>query len=159
MNTKRILFILFVILAQALAACGTAATPAAPASEPKLAPTSAPAPTATPEPADPAEIVQGFWAAMKAEDVEAAMAFLAEDAKCRGVCYFAGKDPFNAYLQGIIKAGLTTEISDIAVEGDTVTYLYKVFRNGFVVEEGAERESMQVLDGKIILWNNLRYVG
>lgn len=155
MNTKRILFILFVILAQTLAACGTAATPAAPASEPTLAPTSAPAPTATPEPADPAEIVQGFWAAMMAEDVDAAMAFLAEDAKCRGACYFSSTDSFNAYLQGIIKAGLTTEISDIAVEGDTVTYLYKVFRNGVVVEDSEEGESMQILDGKIILWNNL----
>lgn len=155
MNTKRILFILFVILAQVLAACGTAATPVAPASESTLAPTSAPVPTATPEPADPAEIVQGFWAAMEAGDVEAAMTFLAEDAKCRGACYFSSPESFSAYLQGIIKAGLTTEISDIAVEGDMVTYLYKVFRNGVVVEDSAEGESMQILDGKIILWNNL----
>ena len=156
MNTNRILFILFVILAQALVACGTTA-PAAPTAEPTTVPP--PAPTATPEPIDPTEVVQGFWAAMAAEDVDAAMTFVAEDVKCRGVCYFSGRDSFNAYLQGIIKAGLVTEISDVTVEGDTVTYLYKVLRNGFVVEESAERESMQVLDGKIILWNNLRYVG
>lgn len=152
MNTKRLLFILFVILAQILAACGTAA-PAAPTSEPTIAPP--PAPTATPEPADPAEVVQGFWAAMEAKDIEAAMAFVAEDAKCRGACYFSGTNSFNAYLQGRINAGLVTQISDVKVEGDTVTYLYKVFRNGIEVEENAEGESMQVLDGKIILWNNL----
>src|SRR4030095_9054004 len=96
MNTKRILFILFVILAQVLAACGTAATPVAPASESTLAPTSASVPTATPEPADPAEIVQGFWAAMEAGDVESAMTFLAEDAKCRGACYFSSPESFSA---------------------------------------------------------------
>jgi hypothetical protein len=155
MNTKRYLFILFVILAQALAACGTVATPAAPASEPTLAPTAAPAPTATPEPVDPTQVVQGFWSAIESGDVDAALDFVAEDAQCRGACYITGKDSLRFYLQGIIKAGLVTEISDLTVKGDTVTYLYKVFRNGQFVEESAEGESMQVVDGKIILWNNL----
>ena len=155
MNSKRNLFILFVILAQALAACGTAATPAAPTLEPTLAPTSAQAPTAILEPIDPAQAVQGFWSAMESGDIDAALDFVAEDAQCRGACYITGKDSLRFYLQGIVKAGLVTEISDLTVEGDTVKYLYKVLRNGQLVEENAEGESMQVLDGKIILWNNL----
>ena len=155
MKTKNTFFILFIALcvAQILAACGSPA--AEPTVAPTLVPTTVPAPTATPEPADPAEVVQAFWAAMEAEDIDAAMAFVAEDAKCRGGCYFSGLDPFNAYLQGRINAGLVTQISDVKVEGDTVTYLYKVFRNGIEVEESAVGESMQVLNGKIILWNNL----
>jgi hypothetical protein len=94
---------------------------------------------------------------MKAEDIDAAMTFLAEDAQCRGACYITGKDSLRFYMQGIIKAGLVTEISDLTVDGDTVTYLYKVSRNGVLVEESAEGESMQVVDGKIILWNNIHY--
>ena len=154
MNTKYILFILFVILAQALAAC---ATPAAPVVEPTSAPAPTSAPTATPEPADPAEVVQGFWSAMKTGDVDAAMTFVAEDAKCKGSCYFSGKQAFQSYLLGMQKSGDTTEIGELKVEGDTVTYNYKVFRDGFVKEDNAEGESMQVQAGKIILWNNLHF--
>ena len=152
MNTKHNLFILIVSLALAMTACNAATPTSAPTAVPTIVPTLVPTSTPTP---DPAAVVQSFWNAMEAKDVQAAMALVADDAKCRGACYFSGPDSFNAYLQGIIKAGLTTEIGDLKVEGDTVTYLYKVLRNGVVVEDSAEGESMQILDGKIILWNNL----
>lgn len=155
MNTKRIFFIVSIIVAQVLAACGSLSTEATSIPQPTSVPTSAP--TATPEPANPAEIVQAFWNAVKAEDVEAAMTFVADDVKCRGSCYLTGKDSFRAYLQGMIDRGNVTEISDVVGEGDTVTYFYKVLRNDIVVEENTEGESMQVLDGKIILWNNLHF--
>lgn len=159
MNTKYYRFVLFVTLwvAQVLTACGSPATSVALPSEPTLLPTSAPAPTVAPEPADPAAVVQSFWDSLKAEDIDAAMALLSEDVKCRGACYITGKESVRFYVQGIIDAGLVTEINNLTIEGDTVTYLYKVFRNGFLVEENAEGESMQVVDGKIILWNNLHY--
>ena len=89
--------------------------------------------------------------------MDAALAFVSEDIKCRGSCYLTGKDSVRALLQGMVKRGDTTEIRDLTVEGDTVTYLYKVFRDGFVVEDNAEGESMQLSDGKIIFWNNLHF--
>src|SRR5262245_60994888 len=113
MNTKILFIILFIVLAQILAACGGPA--AEPTSVPTLAPTVAPAPTATPEPASPTEVVQGFWAAMEAGDVDAALAFVSEDIKCRGSCYLTGKDSVRALLQGIVKRGDTTEIRDLTV--------------------------------------------
>jgi ketosteroid isomerase-like protein len=155
MNTKRIFLIVSIVVAQVLAACGTLITEATSTPEPTSVPTSAP--TANPEPADPTEIVQAFWDAVKAEDVEAAMVFVSEDVKCRGSCYLTGKDSFRAYIQGMIDRGNVTEISDAVVDGDMVTYFYKVLRNDIVVEENAEGESMQVLDGKIIFWNNLHF--
>ena len=152
MNTKHMLFILFVILAQALAACGS---PAIPIIETTSVPTSVPAPTATPEPADPAEVVQAFWDAMAVGDMDAAMAFVAEDVKCRGSCYLTGKDSLRAYLQGMVDSGSVTKISDLVVDGDTVTYFFKVLRNDIVIDESKEGESMQILNGKIIFWKGL----
>jgi hypothetical protein len=108
--------------------------------------------------ADPTGVVQGFWDAMAAGNIEAALAFVAEDVKCRGSCYLSGKPSLASYLQGIVTAGFVTEISDLTVEGEMVKYSYKVFREGLLVEESAEYEAMQVLEGKIILWNNLRYI-
>ena len=76
MNAKHMLFILFIALCvmQFLAACGSPATPII---ETTSAPTSAPAPTVTPEPADPADVVQAFWDPMAVSDMDAAMAFVA----------------------------------------------------------------------------------
>jgi hypothetical protein len=157
MNTKLNLFVLFIILAQALAACGSPATQAPP--EPTAVPPATAAPTSQPTAApDPATVVQGFWNAMAVGNLNDALQLISDDAKCRGACYITGKDSLQAYLQGYVDAGLVTEISDVAVSGDMVTYSYKVFREGLLVEESAEAESMQVLNGKIILWNNLRYI-
>jgi ketosteroid isomerase-like protein len=111
------------------------------------------APTAATGSADPTEVVQGFWEAMAAGDVDAAMAFVASDAKCRGSCYFGGEQSFHSYLQGVVDSGATTKISDLQVEGDTVGYFWELLRNGNLQETG--NESMQVQDGKIILWENL----
>jgi curli biogenesis system outer membrane secretion channel CsgG len=153
MNSKRNLFILFVILAQALAACASVAAQTAVAAEPTAAPP--PAPTATPEPAvaDPTEVVQSFWNAMEAGDLDAAMALVASDAKCRGSCYFGGEQSFRSYLQGIVNSGATTNISDLQVEGDKVSYFWELLRNGNLQETG--NESMQVQNGKIVLWENV----
>jgi ketosteroid isomerase-like protein len=109
-----------------------------------------------PSSADPLEIVQSFWAAMKAGDVNAAMTFVADDAKCQGSCYFSGKQSFQAYLQGYINSGTITELGELTVEGDTVRYSYKEFRDGFLTNDSTKSpESMQIKDGKIIFWENL----
>ncbi|MCI0553315.1 MAG: nuclear transport factor 2 family protein [Anaerolineae bacterium] len=145
MNTKSILFILFVIVAQALAACGTAAPVA---EQPTIAPP--PAPTATPIPADPAAIAQSFWLAVNEGDIEAAMVLVAEDVKCRGTCYLTGKESFRSLIQGTINSGARTEISDLKVERDMVTYNWTFYNvNGAVTAGGTD--AMQIKDGKIIL--------
>ena len=104
------------------------------------------APTATTE---PAEVVQGFWAAMVAKDVDAAMALIADNALCRGSCYFSGKATFLPVLQGTINSG-TFKITNLQVEGEKVTYTLEYYRDGALQSSGSEL--MQVQDGKIILW-------
>jgi|GEM_PF-1724151 len=150
MNTKRMLFILFVTLcvAHVLAACGTPATPAVATLVPTKTPP--PAPTATPEPADPAAIAQDFYKAVNEGNLDAAMALVAEDIKCRGGCYLTGKDRFRFYLQGSINVGGRTEISDLKVEGDQVTYTWEAYSDaGFFQARGVE--TLQIEDGLIIL--------
>jgi len=152
MNTKHIFIRFIVLLALVMTACSTAVSTPQPTAEPTLAPTVVP--TSTPAP-DPAAVVQSFWDAMSAGDVDAAMAFFTEDAKCRGSCYLTGKDSLRAYIQGMVGSGNVTEISDLVVDGDTVTYFFKVSRNDIVVDQSKAGESMQILNGKIIFWNCL----
>ena len=104
---------------------------------------------------DPVAVVQSFWAAMKAGDVEAAMSFVADDAKCKGSCYFSGKQSFQAYLQGYINSRSVTELGELTLEGDTVRYPFKEYRDGFLKNDNSMPESMQIKDGKIIFWENL----
>ena len=104
---------------------------------------------------DPAAVVQGFWAAIQAGDVDGAMAFVADDAKCKGSCYFTGKQSFQAYLQGYINTGTVTELGELTVEGDVVRYPFKEYRDGFLTNDNATPESMQIKDGQIIFWENL----
>ena len=150
MNTKYTLFVLFLIMAQVLAACGSQTAPAAIPSEPASVATAAPAPAATPEPVDPAAIAEGFYQAYNAGDIEAAMALVAEDMKCRGGCYLTGKDRFRFYIQGDINQGQQVDISDLKVEGDKVTYTVEVYsKGGAFLVRGIE--TLQIQDGLIIL--------
>jgi hypothetical protein len=150
MNTKRMLFILFVMfcVAHVFASCAGLATPAAPASEPTTAPLAS---TATPEPIDPAAIAQSFYQAYNEGDLEALMALVAEDIKVRGQTYLTGKDRFGFNMQADIDLGFQAEISDLKVEGDRVTYNVTVYNNaGSVLIRGVE--TLQVKDGLIILF-------
>jgi hypothetical protein len=148
MNTKRILFFLFVTLcvAQILSACGTAA-PSTPASEPTTTP---PAPTATLRPVDPAAIAQSYYKALNDGNLEAAMALVAEDVKCRGGCYFTGKDYLRSTIVGSIDDGWQTELSDLKVDGDKVTYRWEVYnKDGNLSASGVE--TLHIKDGLITL--------
>jgi hypothetical protein len=150
MNAKHILFILIVTLfvSQVLAACGAPATPLAVTSEPTTPP---PAPTATPEPVDPAAIAQSFYQAYNAGDLESLMALVAEDIKVRGGMVVTGKDRFQFVMQADLKQGFQAEISDLKVEGDRATYNVTVYNNaGSVLITGVE--TLQVKDGLIILF-------
>ena len=136
MNTKRLLSTVMLLLVTAsllLAAC-------------------APAAPATPAAADPTAIAQEFYKATNAGDIEAAMALVAEDVKCRGGCYLTGKEAFRSFIQGSINLGRGghVELSDLQVEGDKVTYYWKAYnKDGNLSASGVE--ALQIRDGLIIL--------
>ena len=132
MKTKNVLFILFITLcvAQTLSACGIST------------------------PADPAAIAQDFYTAVNAGDMDAAMVLVSEDVQCRGACYLNGIESFKSYIQGGINANGKTEISDLKVEGDTVTYNWIAYtKEGF--EDAHGTETLHIKDGKIILMESV----
>ena len=148
MNSRAIIFILSVfILAQGLSACGSIGL----ASEPTT-PTAMPTPTL--DPLQSAKIVQAFWDALEAGDLDTAMAYIDEKASCSGYCYFKGKTAFRSYLQGYLEAGHSTRISDVKNVGSIVTYSWEVYRNGNFVQRGEGDEVMHVENGKIVSWEN-----
>jgi ketosteroid isomerase-like protein len=104
-------------------------------------------------PSDPASIAQYFYKAINTGDLEAAMALVADDIQCRGDCYINGISSFRSFIQASINTGLT-EISDLQVEGDTVTYNWTgLSKAGFVQARGVE--TLQIKDGKIILMESV----
>lgn len=129
MNIKIKYLFLFVLLATILTACG------------------APAPTA----ADPVTIAQGFWDAIHAKNVDAAMAFVADDIVTDGFpAHFTNKADFSAFMLSRVNDGTILEITDLKlVSEDTVTYTMKIILRGNT-EAGSGLAKLQVKDGKII---------
>lgn len=147
MNIKAIFFILSVfILAQLLSACGSLL--------PSVPPTATPMPTPTLDPMQSAKIVQAFWDALEAGDVETAMAYVDDEAVCAGRCYFTGKTAFHYFLLGYLQAGHVTKISNVKNVGSIVTYSWEVYRKGYFVERGDGDEVMHVENGKIVYWES-----
>ncbi|HEX9331475.1 MAG TPA: nuclear transport factor 2 family protein [Anaerolineales bacterium] len=146
MNIKLKSLLLFIILAQILAACASNLIPA----------TSAPLAVATPtnDPSTSAKVVQAFWDALETGDVDMALSYVSDDIACRGTCYFTGKVPFKTYLEGYLMAGYTTKVSDLKTIGSIVRYTWEWYRNGFFVRNGSEDEMMEVEDGKIVYWES-----
>ena len=129
MRTRLIYAVLVVILIQGLSACKSI--------------------SATPQAASPDEIVQNFYQAMNDADLEAALTFIADDIECRGHCYITGKDSFQTFIQSNIDHNDQFEISDLKVDGDTVTFNYIIHRENTVLARGVN-SVMQIQDGKII---------
>jgi hypothetical protein len=148
MNIKAISLILAVlILVQVLSACNSGILVPATST-----PTTMPTPTL--DPLQAAKIVQAFWDAMEAGDVETAMAYVDDEAICAGRCYFTGKAAFHYYLVGYLKGGHVTQISDVKNVGNIVTYSWEVYRRGNFLERGDSNEIMHIEDGKIVYWEN-----
>ena len=129
MNTKRICLLLALLLASILTACD------------------APAPTA----ADPVTIAQGFWDAINAKNVDAAMAFVADDIVTTGFPeHYTNKADFRAFMLSSAKNGTVFEMTDFKLASeDTVTYTYKIILRGNT-EIASGLAKLQVKDGKII---------
>ncbi len=146
MNVRVAALSLFLILAYLLTACG--------ASSLFAAPTPTPLPTPTNDPLYAARIVESFWNALNMGDLETAMVYVGEDIRCANFCYFTGRQTFQSYLQGYVKAGYTTKISDLKVIGGIVTYSWELYQNDLFQRRGEEDEMMEVKDGKIVYWEN-----
>ena len=101
-------------------------------------------------PAEQIWIAQKHYEAINAGNLDAAMSLVAEDVKCRGTCYLNGKESYQSLVQAFINMGGRTELSDLVVEGDKVTYNWTGYNgNGAVAAGGTE--FMQIQDGKILL--------
>lgn len=129
MKTKSKYMFLFVLLASILTACG------------------APAPSVS----DPVTIAQGFWDAIQAQNVDAAMAFVADDIVTDGLpAHFTNKADFSAFMVSGEKDGSIFEITDLKLASeDTVTYTMKVDLRGNI-EPFSGLGKLQVKDGKIV---------
>lgn len=129
MKTKIKYLFLFVLLASILMACGV------------------PAPAAS----DPVTIAQGFWDAIQAKNIDAAMAFVADDIVTDGLpTHFTNKADFSVFMLSSEKDGTTFEIADLKLASeDTVTYTMKVDLRGNI-EPFSGLGKLQVKDGKII---------
>ena len=81
------------------------------------------------------------------------MSLVADDIKCRGTLYTTGKDSFRTYLESTYKGtSRMYEISNLVVEGNTVTYYWRAYRNGLFQASG-DGETMTVEGGMIVQFN------
>lgn len=130
MNVKRFLVVsimVLIVLALILSAC-------------------APAPTS----ADPLTIVQSYFAAIQAKDLDGAMTFVADDVIATDTSgYTYGKEEMAAAIQRGWDAGASLEMSDFKANGSRVTSCYKYFSNGTLLDQSCSGVT-HVRDGKII---------
>jgi hypothetical protein len=126
MNTKSYLFILFVALAQILAACAPAAS--------------------TPE---PISVLQGYFDALEAKDIDKVMTYWAEDAVYSdGSWRQSGHEEIRAGQLAAIKDSVTVEVSNVSDTNGRLVYDYKVFVGGAPWSTGTGLTIIK--DGKII---------
>ena len=148
MNTKGKYLCLFFLFASILAACSAPAP--APTAIPAAISTSTPVPAPTLATDGSAAITNGFWDAVLANDIDTAMAFVADDVQTSGgPTTFSDKVKFSAFMSTKSKSGFTYEISDLRiVSEDTVTYDMKVYEKGTLITSGLT--TLQIADGKIV---------
>lgn len=135
-----------------LTACGgsaaTATATLAPTQTP--APTATPIPSATPAPTTPEAVVQAYYDALTAEQLDTAMAFVADDAIFfNPVGLFSGAAEIRAHLEGDIVGSITFALNNLQVEGGKVSYAYEVYQNGGSLDVGTDGLTV-VQGGKIV---------
>lgn len=131
MNSKRICLLLALLLAFILTACGA------------LAPT----------PISPTASTQSFWAAINAQKIDEAMAFVADDVQLSGGPFssLSHKVEFSAIMSSQTKDGVRYEISELKVgPEDTVIFNLKVYDNLMVFANGQGKFKVD-RDGKFVL--------
>jgi ketosteroid isomerase-like protein len=101
----------------------------------------------------PAAVIIAINEKMNAGDVDGVMALIADNAVFYNAPGQAGgtldtRDEIRAWIQRQVDTKTMAEISDIQVNGDTVTWHVKVTRNGSLLLEG--QEEAKVKDGKLV---------
>lgn len=101
--------------------------------------------------ADPLTVAKGFWDAINAKNVDAAMAFVADDVVTTGFPeHYTNKADFRAFWLSSVENGDIFEITDFKrASEDTVTYNMKVLLRGNT-EAMNSGGNLQVKDGKIV---------
>ena len=106
---------------------------------------------------DPVTVVQSFFEARAAKDLDAAAALLDDDVRWRGTPYMTGKVSVLAFLQGNMDAGFTDEISDLRATRGRVTYTWTTYRNGTFQVSG--EDTIVVENGKIVAIESYAVMG
>ncbi len=82
---------------------------------------------APPANTDPASVIQAFYEAINAEDVDAAMTFVADDAEFSTAHGDGtGIAQVRDLIQFLVDSNYQYELRDFMVEGETVTWTYDV---------------------------------
>ena len=99
------------------------------------------------QPTDPASVMQAFYDALTAGDVDEAMSYVADDAKFILFEVHIGKTYARDIFQEEVDRNSHFELSDLKLEGDTVTWNLKRTSGPLVYETIVEAV---VQDGKIV---------
>ncbi len=101
--------------------------------------------------ADPVAIVQMYYAALDAQDIELAMSYIAPTAEfANPTGKYTTTAEIRASLEGLFKDGITFELSNFrTTDGGRVVYDYKVLLGDELLDSGTDGLTI-VKDGLII---------
>lgn len=126
---KKLLVVLAMILVLALNACSSGAAQGK---------------------ADPVTIVQAFYKAITDKQLDAAMAYVADDALfINPTGTYTGKDEVRTNISALVDGGFDFQLRDLVDTNGKVNYGYTLYINGEAVEEGDNGVTI-VKDGKIV---------
>ena len=134
--------IMFVVMASACSPAPQASTPVPTISS--VPPTIPPPPITA---SDPASVVIAYYGALTVENLDAAMAVVADSPS---LCYpdcMTDKDKIRAFWEHEFLTDFHPYVSVLKVDGKTVTYVWAVVHNGRVDDYGTG--TIVVEDGKI----------
>lgn len=113
--------------------------------------------TTSTRPTDPAAVMDAYTAAINAHDVEAALAYVADDAVYnRPTGQFTGKEQIRGFIESLIARNVRVElVGERQVQGDRVTWTSRVFLSDPENPDGPPLEIVNnsesvVQNGKIV---------
>jgi hypothetical protein len=102
------------------------------------------------EPAEQIWIVQKYYEALNAKELDLAMSFIAPDAQfINPTGTYEGADAIRESLAGLNKDGITFELSNFRNTDGTIVYDYQVLQGGNVLDKGTNGLTI-VKAGKIV---------
>ncbi len=99
---------------------------------------------------EPAPVIEAFEEALNDGDLDAAMSFVADDARFIINSLYAGKAEIRKLYQGPLDLGYHSELSDLRADGDKVSWAGRVTIGGGVSEDSYEAV---VQEGLIVSFN------